>query len=476
MSLDLLTEKSTSSPNHSPPHRQRSLAWLLPVGLLLGFLLIFALLFGQRLLPAVEVKTAQVITLRLSSGAVPSEAQVTTPGAISKGAMLFQASGWVEPDPYITYVPALVNGVISQVYVLEGQPVQRGESLATLIDDEAKLNLREAEQKIKSLEAKITAHCMGADIAQAKINASKKKIEASKALHADAEDNLKRLEKLPLSAIPEQQVVQARLAKIRHEALVAEAEAEIPQLEARIKQIELEQIAMVSNIDELKVARDEAQLALDRTRIVSPMDGIVLKLHVAPGKKRMLNMDDPDSAVVVALYNPKKLQARIDVPLTEAAGLQLGQMVELTSDILPDTIFKGKVTRIRGEADIQRNTLQAKVEIINPDPRLRPEMLVRGKFFAVTSELVSNDAKGALSRSAGRLALFVSEQAIVDDASVWIVSSDNTAELRTVQLGSETRDGHRRVLDGLKSGELAILPPHTALEPGTRLQVLKNKL
>ncbi|NIP97960.1 MAG: HlyD family secretion protein, partial [Akkermansiaceae bacterium] len=87
------------------------------------------------------------------------------------------------------------------------------------------------------------------------------------------------------------------------------------------------------------------------------IDGIILHLHAAPGKKRMLTADDPTSALIVELYDPQKLQARIDVPLSEAAGLRVGQPVRLSTDLLPDARFNGEVTRIVGEADLQRNTL-----------------------------------------------------------------------------------------------------------------------
>ena len=40
------------------------------------------------------------------------------------------------------------------------------------------------------------------------------------------------------------------------------------------------------------------------------------------------------------------------------------------------------MTRILGEADLQRNTLQVKVSLLQPDPKLRPEMLCRAKFFS----------------------------------------------------------------------------------------------
>lgn len=66
MSLDDLTNQTSSDQPSSgtSPKRKRSLTWLLPAGLLLGFVLILTLLFGERLIPAAEVNTAPVITAR----------------------------------------------------------------------------------------------------------------------------------------------------------------------------------------------------------------------------------------------------------------------------------------------------------------------------------------------------------------------------------------------------------------------------
>lgn len=466
MSLDQLTSNSLPAfGTGNEPRPRRSRTWLLPVGLLIGFLCILALLFGNRLLPAVEVKTSPVVTHRASTDE-PTEKSTAAQKNVEPvaGKMLFQASGWIEPDPYVTYVPTLVNGVIDKVYVLEGQSVKKGELLATLVDDDAKLDLQEAEQKINTLNAAISAHCTGSDITQAELMAARKKIESAKARLAEASDHLARLENLPDGAVSRQEVVQARLAKTRQAAQVAEIKAEIPRLSARLEQIDLERVSMASTLAELETRRDRAKLAMGRTRIKAPIDGIVLHLHAAPGKKRMLNMDDAKSAVIVELYDPNKLQARVDVPLTEAAGLEVGQFVELTSDLLPDVVFKGRLTRITGEADLQRNTLQAKVSIIRPDPRLRPEMLIRGKFF-------STSGTAALGNKASnqRLSLYVTEAALVTESSVWVVSPRKTAELRPIRLGNESRNGHRRVLDGLRSGEQVILPPHSDLKNGTRV-------
>lgn len=473
VSLDKLT---STKENITQRKAKRSYAWLLPVGLIIGFLAIFALLFGERLLPAIEVKTAPVVTLRASSPTkntaekTPIKIEKNT---LAKGSMIFQASGWVEPDPYITYVPTLVNGVVKTVEVLEGQSVKQGDLLATLIDDDAKLDLQQATRKHESMEKAIIAHCTQSDIVKAEQKATEKKVTAAQAQLAESSDNYSRLARLPNGAVPRQQVVQAQLTVKKHAAIVEQAKAELPRLQARLDQIEAERIAMQAELKSLGIERDRAKLALDRTRITATSDGIILHLHAAPGKKRMLDMDDSKSAVIVEMYQPEHLQARIDVPLNEAAQLIPGQAVELVSDLLPDVIFEGRVTRIVGEADLQRNTLQAKVAIKNPDPRLRPEMLVRAKFFSTGNQQANTSHNR--SKQSSRLKIYVPEEAVINQNLVWVVSSNNKAVSRTIKLGKESKDGHLIVLEGLKSGEHVILPPHDKLKDGVRINPTAKK-
>lgn len=477
MSLEDLKKTSGTDITGASQKRKRSHTWLLPTGLLIGFLLIFALLFGGRLIPALPVETASVITIR-SGDATPrtQEAEPDTATTISsgKGQLLFQASGWVEPDPYVTFASTLVNGVIDEVLVLEGQKVKKDELLATLIDADAKLDLKTAQRNYESHQKQIVAHCAGFEIIEAETTSARRKIEAIETRVAEARDTFSRLNKLSSGSVSQQQIVQARMALERHIALLAEAQASIPNLEARKTQLTSQREAMEAELETLATARDRAQLALDRTRISSPIDGVVLQLHAAPGMKRMLDMDSPTSAVIVELYDPDHLQARIDVALNEASALFVGQPVELVSDLLPDQTFTGTVSRITGQADLQRNTLQVKVKINKPDSRMRPEMLVRAKFFA-TAQTKTN-SQGYSQSSSGRLALYVPEQALVSDTQVWVVSQESTAALRKIKLGEDIRDDHRLVLEGLRSGESVILPPHDQLKEGARVKTKNPKL
>ena len=58
-----------------------------------------------------------------------------------------------------------------------------------------------------------------------------------------------------------------------------------------------------------------------------------------------------------------------------AARVEVGQAAEVVVDLLPDQTFRGEVTRFLHKADIQKNTVEAKVRISHPpcsSPRCWP--------------------------------------------------------------------------------------------------------
>ena len=469
MTSEKLTSLQNPDPEPPPPGRRRLPATLLPIGLLLAFIAIFGLMFGSRLLPATEVTTAPVIALRLDPGESATPAS-SSPTEGNRNELLFQSSGWVEPDPYVINVPALINGVIKEVLILEGQHVQKGDILATLIDDEAQLDVQHATQAIATLNATRIAHCAQIPVLNAEMQAIQKKIVSAEALHAELLDVATRLASVPAGSVSAREVRQAQLKVDAQKAVIAEATAELSGVIAQINKVNLEELSVNARISAAQTELTRMKLALERTVIRAPIDGIVLHLHAEPGKKRMLESDDPKSAVIVELYDPGKLQARIDVPLSEAASLQIGQPVTLTTDFLPDTRLTGEVTRIVGEADLQRNTLQAKVRLHKPDPRLRPEMLVRAAFHPGSSSSPGNST----SNSSGQnLAIFVPVASLFDrsqqSAQVWTIENDR-ARLRTLTLGSDQREGHIQVIKGLRPGDQVVLPPFDTLKENRRIR------
>lgn len=465
------------NPKASPPSKFRFPAAFLPVGILLGFLLIFAWIFGDRLIPAPGVEVVSVITLPAAadfeSTAPPAESISPTSASLYEGDPLFQASGWIEADPYPIRAVALTSGVVEEVYVLEGEPVEQGQLLATLIDEDAQLRLDTARAYWNRKKAELAMAQSHTESAAAAMEVSQARIAAARANLEVTSDEMTRLREAGNQAIPEGRIRQAIFAVQAREAEVAEAEAARAESRSRW-QTSLLAVEVVQEEERAaQVALDEAQLALDRTRITSPISGVVQRLLASPGQKKMLSMDNPESATIAVLFKPEQLQARIDVPLEQAAQMSMHQPVWIRTPFLPEARFKGRVTRVVGEADLQRNTLQAKVAILDPDPRLRPEMLCRAEFLPPIPR--GGETASSPSYPTSQLRLYIPTRTLAStedrSARVWVVGlQDSRLESRTLQLASPPTEEVVQVLDGLRPGERVVVDPSPTLKPGKKMR------
>jgi multidrug efflux pump subunit AcrA (membrane-fusion protein) len=444
-----------SSQNLSPSARKRMAVWILPLGLLLGFLLIFALLFRDRLIPAKEVDVFSAVGIE-ESIKNPTPKKSTNVA----GKLMFQASGWIEPDPLPIKATALTDGIVDSVNVLQGELVKKGDLIATLIRVDSRLERDAMAAKLAEMKADFDAHCVKTQLALQRMEVEKAGLAIAEADAEEVNDKLRRYERLNKGAISEDDMLAIRLDQKRRLAEVDAAKAKIAGIAQELNQIAFEILAIQSKIKEAEIELEKAELAHARTEIKAPVDGRVLALKAAPGQKKMVGMDDEDSSTIAILYDPAHLQVRVDVPLADAAGLSVGQRAKIRSNLLPDQVFEGEVTRIEGAADLQRNTLQAKVRIENPSEKLRPEMLSRVEFFETT--IPTTDA---VVESTG-IAVYVPKAAIQDN-QVWICDPDTKrAERRAVNPGA-TKDGMVMVPE-VRPGEWVVTKP-LDLKIGQRL-------
>lgn len=459
---------SAGPPNEKRNRSHRKPAWVLvvPVLVLIGFALVFGYVFRDRLLPGTSVEVFVAIGL-------PDATKDETGNSGSGGQpqLLFQASGWIEPDPLPIRVTPLYSGVTRMVHVLEGQVVTNGQPIVSLVDDDTRLAVRKAEARVSEAIAMRASLEAELKLALARQVTASRKQESDEAQLAVENDRLRRLRGLKDGTVPEQERVQAELRQQQQTAAVAAAGAVVAEWKAEEERIAKQITVQEQLIKVAEVELAEAQLANARTEVKSPVNGIVLKLLATPGKRLMLNVDRPDAATAAILYEADKLQARVDAPLADAGKLAVGQRVRISCSLLPDQKFTGTVTRIVGEADLQRNTLQAKVRIDDPDPRLRPEMLCRAEFFGA--------ANAAASSPSGTLTVFVPVDVIrnrnEDEAEVWKLSADNRHALQqAVTLGHGQRDGHVEVRTGLLPGDRVILNPPAQLQDGARVRAVES--
>jgi len=439
-----------------------------PLAVLLLFLVGFAalcfLIFGDRMRPRVPVAVHPVILLE--SG---EETTAASPGA---GTMIAQASGWIEPDPYPVRVPVKADGFVETVHVLEGESIQEGDLIATMDATNAMLRVDRLIAEQREAEAALAAQQEIIRRAEAETQRAEAALRAAEARRDEAADRVQRIQSLPDEDVSPVERIEAERAGTERYAAVTIAEAERDAAHIRVDAARRTADQLRTRIEQRKAVREQAELDLARTKVFSPMDGVVMERYAAPGMKRMMKMDHPESATIVTLYDPARLQVRVDVPLADIGRINTGMTARIVISAFPNRAFTGVVTRITGEADITRNTLQVKVSIRHPHPRMRPEMLCRAEFLETVDTDTNEGTRGAYM-------LWIPANAIVSEengsATVWVVDPvEETAHRRTIQPGTAQQNGLRSVREGLRAGERVVTQGTDRLKTGARVTYRKG--
>lgn len=496
---------ATAGQRIAPPQRRWLTRVMIPLVVVLAILALVGYAMRDQVFPATEVSVVRATAITgLSANVAADDGTI---GSSGPPRVVAQAPGWVEPDPYPIYVTALADGVVRQVHVLEGEPVKAEQVLVQLVDDDAKLALRQARADLTRQQAVLTAartdlnepialiradavaraNLAGAQAALVRLDAEVAKESAKLAEFNAAYDRFVKMSEGSVSALQidaakyqaqsQKAVVEAtRQRQPELEALVDSARAERAaarrELELKIELHRLHDEAEAS-VAAAKVVLAEADLRLQRMTIKSPVDGVVMDRRVAPGSKLMLGMDEMHSAHAIHLYNPAALQVRVDVPLADAASVGVGQRATIIVDVLPDREFTGVVTRLVHQADIAKNTVQFKVAISKPSPLLKPDMLARVKFFATPDTASAHAELGSNSSEGMPVVLQRSALIKTDDAVFvwWVTPTGNRLERRQVSLGNDRGEGLVEVLSGLNPGDVIVDQPDPALHEGQRVRL-----
>jgi len=483
------------------PRRRWGARLVLPAAILLATLLLIGYASRDLILPAEPGAVGRAVAL--PRGAAEGEGARPDADRSVPASVIAQAPGWVEPDPYPIYVSALAPGVVREVLVLEGETVAEGQPLVRLVEADAELDLARARAELAGRRAALaaaqadyqepTALVRAEAVAEARVSeaqAALTRLDAEIAKEAARLAELtaayERLTSLTERSVSALQVDAAKYQVQSQQAVVAATRQRKPGLEAARRAAEATHAAAKRDLERKIVLRralddakaavqaaearvEEAELRLSRMTIKSPTAGVVMARLVAPGAKLMLTGDSAHSAHALHLYDPARLQVRVDVPLSDAAAIGVGLRAKINVDVLPDVAFDGQVTRLVHQADISKNTVQFKVAIEDPSPLLKPDMLARVKFLGG-----SGAPPGATAAaSAGTTRVAVQRSAIVDadEPAVWWVSPlDRHLERRPVTLGRELGDGRVVVEAGLNPGDVIVDRPGPDLEEGQRVR------
>ena len=208
-------------------------------------------------------------------------------------------------------------------------------------------------------------------------------------------------------------------------------------------------------------------MKLKRMTVVAPSDGRVLKLMVSPGTHLSGGPGQHgvhDAGGAITMYDPSMLQVRADVRFQDLPRVSLNQEVLLESDVLKEPI-KGRVMYMNPEADIQKNILEVKVEVLDPPEILKPQMLMNITFL-------SSDDGGA-GNTGGVTRIFVPDSLVIreqDGTFIWTADpGTNTASRKRIVTSSQTSGDNIEVTDGLNISSRLIVAPPSDLTDGAKV-------
>jgi multidrug resistance efflux pump len=488
---------SGAAPGLVGPPRRLLTRYALPLVLLGAFIGVGVFAFRESLVQTVDV----IVTMPVMASDDMTQSLIA-PDPVEtgpvRGETLFQAPGWIEPEPYATVISSLRMGTVETIHVIEGQAVTSGALIAMLVDDDARLAVASAESNLKLKEAQYQAA-----LANWKNPTSlTEMVETARATGDKLQAESRRLRELLELARIEAEVgntltrsgYEASLETIRKETQLSASRSQLAETHAQIKlnsatlAAASERLALrIEDREAVETAKaelmsaqtqlDTARLQLKRSVISAPMDGIIMRLLASPGS--MLSTDMENGMTVATMYQPERLQVRVDVPLSEAAKVKPGLDAEIKVEALPDVSFRGELVNIVPEFDLQKNILPVKVRIYDPVVELRPEMIARVEFFRDTNNqersVESVDAASTDTKSRGRSETLLIPADLVQveggKSSVTVASADGTAVRKEITLAKKSASkGMVPVTEGLRISDKLITSPAN-VPAGTSVRV-----
>jgi HlyD family secretion protein len=238
-------------------------------------------------------------------------------------------------------VGAEVTGKILKVHVGWNDAVTAGQVIAELDPEQLQAAVSEAEARVREADAQI------------------RQSEAT------------RRETTQAKARAEVQAGQGLIAKSELESIMAAAErAEANLLSAR------------ASATLARAALDSSRSRLAKTKILSPINGVVLTRLMEPGQTVTAGFQTP--ILFKLAEDLKRMSLHVFIDEADIGRVREGQSASFTVDAYPGKVFPSKVRELRNEPKSEQNvvTYEAVLTVDNEDMLLRPGMTATASIVA----------------------------------------------------------------------------------------------
>lgn len=298
------------------------------------------------------VQAAQIETTRLDIGDVTRA--VATSGAVR---------------PLITVeVGSQLSGQLEDIYVDFNSEVKAGQVIA-LID-------------AKTFESRVLQSRADLKVATSNVIVQKANIDRAKANLRKARLEYERAKPLADKGTLSASEYDTALANFES------AKADVTMAEAQLQNA-------LANKEQRSASLESVEIDLERTKIRSPIDGVVIQRAVDKGQTVAASLSSP--VLFKIAQDLREIQIEANVDEADIGNVTRGNEAMFTVDAYPELEFRGKVEQVRLSPNETNNVVTYTVIVTakNPELKLLPGMtaiveIVTGKSEGVLR--VSNDA------------------------------------------------------------------------------------
>ncbi len=161
----------------------------------------------------------------------------------------------------------------------------------------------------------------------------------------------------------------------------------------------------------------EIQATINTMSLYAPFDGTVVEKQGEEGEiiSPMAMSSSLGRTAVVTIANLETMDVETDISENLMSRIALGQPAEVSVSAIPSKRYRGRLRQVIPMGDRTRGTVKVKVEILDPDEKLFPELAATVHFLP---------SKTGNSPDASRSFLFVPKSAVFQENGhdyVWVV-------------------------------------------------------
>ena len=376
------------------------------------------------------------------------------------GGIVLSATGYIVAHHKIN-VNSKVTGRVAWVGVEKGDKVKAGQVLVRLEDEEFRAQYEQAQGAVQTARAYLEELHNGSrpqEIQQAQHN-----LDEARATAANDKITLDRTRELTNQGVLSRQALDDASAKYdadQQRVNSLQQAFALAKLGPRQEEIDRARGSLLQAEGQTAFAKSQ----LDATLIRAPVSGTILERKAEKGELITSTFasgaEGGPQGSVVALADLNDLQVELDIAQDDFAKLHPRQKAIVTVDAFPDLKYNGVIAEISPEANRQKATVQVKVQILNPDEHLRPDMNSTVKFLAETDKSTVQQSGVVVPASAVR---------DHNGKKVVFLAFNGKARMREVHIVSQRRGGY--LVDGLVGGESLITAGPENLQDGQPIKI-----